>query len=595
MNRLVMLIAVALLTPAAALAQSLNGNADWGYVRSGYRTGSETTEDGAFTQAYTLAYSSSLWDPRFAVYSGGVTFNRNALSFGANDSRSQQTGFNAAASLFSMRPFRLAVHANRAVGAETANYPASSALRAGLEPTPGATPGELATAQSEYGVNWVLSAPSLPRVEFSYAQGGGAVAAGPLESTQSTRSVHALVSRERPRLSNTLRYDHHAAANSVSAAFDQQFDDIGYELVAKANDRTRADVRAGRRTTSSRFHAPIDPSIAADGYRPPDGGDVALYYTSATLTHQPNARFAADASFGFNDERSSAAATGALLTSATARLMPFTGLTLRGSGTYGQRRQEVAGVRAAAITRAAGAGTDYGIRYRAVHASAGVDGEEAWNRSDTFVNGRGWSWRARTEAGVDLFGIAQLSAGLDRDRAEDQLLTLGNQRQERAHASARALITTRMMIDGTYERAIIDRGVAPTIFQTRYTQALTTMSFQVARERRASLSAGEFVNRTFAANERHRYIGVSFAGPIAGRLRASITARRERTVADFPRLDQDGAYTFGSLDYRLRLFTFSVEYRYTDLALITATQIDPLTFNGHQLAVRIGRKFGMGR
>ena len=84
------------LMPVAAAAQSLNGNADWGYARSAYRTGSDTTEDGAFTQAYTLAYSSSLWDPRFAVYSGGVTFNRNALSFGGDDSRSDQTGFNAA-------------------------------------------------------------------------------------------------------------------------------------------------------------------------------------------------------------------------------------------------------------------------------------------------------------------------------------------------------------------------------------------------------------------------------------------------------------------------------------------------------------------
>jgi len=92
-----------ILMPPAAAAQSLNGNADWGYSRSAYRTGADTSEDGAFTQAYTLAYSSSLWDPRFAVYSGGVTFNRNALTFGGDDSRSDQTGFNAAASLFSMR------------------------------------------------------------------------------------------------------------------------------------------------------------------------------------------------------------------------------------------------------------------------------------------------------------------------------------------------------------------------------------------------------------------------------------------------------------------------------------------------------------
>src|SRR5262249_60778014 len=162
-----------------------------------------------------VAYSSALWYPRFPVYPGGPPFNRNALTFGSEDSRSDQTGFNAAASLFSMRPFRLAVHATRAVGAETANYPASSQLRSGLPTTPGALP-ELGTAQSEYGLNWVLSAPSLPRVEFSYQQGSGAVEAGALESTQTARSIHALVSREQPRVSNTLRYDHHSAGNSIS-------------------------------------------------------------------------------------------------------------------------------------------------------------------------------------------------------------------------------------------------------------------------------------------------------------------------------------------------------------------------------------------
>jgi hypothetical protein len=588
-----MVCCLMLMPPAAAAAQSLNGNADWGYSRSAYRTGSDTTADGAFTQAYTLAYSSSLWDPRFAVYSGGVTFNRNALTFGGEDSRSDQTGFNAAASLFSMRPFRLALHASRAVGSESANYPASSQLRSGLPTVAGALP-ELATGQSEYGLNWVLSAPSLPRVEFSYQQGSGTVAAGPVDSSQTSSSMHALVSRERPRVSNTLRYDHHAAANSISSAFEQQYDDLGYELIAKASDRTRADIRAGRRATASRFQAPADSTL--DGaYRPPDGGSVELYYGTATITHQPNARVAVDANLGYNSERSTAAATGALLATTTARVMPLAGVTLHGSGTFGQRQQDVAGVRAAALTRAVGAGAEYGIRHRAVHASAGYDAEQAWSRSDLAIDGRGQSWRARAETGVDIFTIAQVNVGIDRDRAEDQVLTLGNQRQERTHASARTLVTTRVVLDGTYERALIDRGVEPMTFRMRYTQATTNLSIQIARERRATFTAGEFVNRTFATDERHQYLGVSFSGAIVGALQLTTTARRERTMSDIPRLDQDGSYIVGTLDYRLRLFLFSFEYRYTDLVLVTATRIDPLTFTGNQLALRVGRKFGMGR
>src|SRR5262249_61294193 len=143
-----------------------------------------------------------------------TTRTRIVLTLHTKDIRPNKTGSSPSASLFSMRPFRLAVHANRAVGAESANYPASSQLRGGLPSAPGALP-ELGTAQSEYGLNWVLSAPSLPRVEFSYQQGSGAVEAGALESTQTARSIHALVSREQPRVSNTLRYDHHSAGNSI--------------------------------------------------------------------------------------------------------------------------------------------------------------------------------------------------------------------------------------------------------------------------------------------------------------------------------------------------------------------------------------------
>jgi hypothetical protein len=275
--------------------------------------------------------------------------------------------------------------------------------------------------------------------------------------------------------------------------------------------------------------------------------------------------------------------------------MPLAGVTLHGRGIYGQRQQDVGGVRVAALTRAVGAGAEYGIRRRAVHASAGYEAEQAWSRSDLAVNGRGRSWRARAETGVDLFGIAQVNVGIDRDRAEDQVLTLGNQRQERTHAGARTLLTTRVVVDGTYERALVDRGVEPLTFRMRYTQATTNLTIQLARERRAAFTAGEFVNRAFATDERHQYFGVSFSGAIAGALRLTTTARRERTMSDVPRLDQDGAYVVGTLDYRLRLFLFSLEYRYTDLVLVTATRLDPLTFTGDQLALRISRKFGMSR
>jgi len=66
-------------------------------------------------------------------------------------------------------------------------------------------------------------------------------------------------------------------------------------------------------------------------------------------------------------------------------------------------------------------------------------------------------------------------------------------------------------------------------------------------------------------------------------------------MSDLAHLYQDGYYTMGSLEYRLRLFTFVLEHRYTDLALTTANQIDPLTFTGNQILLRVGRRFGVAR
>ena len=124
---------------------------------------------------------------------------------------------------------------------------------------------------------------------------------------------------------------------------------------------------------------------------------------------------------------------------------------------------------------------------------------------------------------------------------------------------------------------------------------MTTTAIQLARDRRISFAAGRFRNRSFTGDDNNEYVGLSFDGTLIGRLRFSMTARREHTISSASRLDQDGYYTACVLNYRLRLFTFSLEERYTDLALSTAKQIAPLTFTGNQIQFRVGRKFGFAR
>src|SRR5262249_53791491 len=482
-RRLLCCVGLLLMSPIAASAQTVNGEADWGYSRSTFRTGPDTTDDGSFTQSYRLGYASSFWDPRFALYSGELTFDKNALTFGSQASGTHQTGFNGAMSLFSQRPFRVALHGTRSTGAESANYPDAGLMRGGALPLPPGASPELQTGRSAFGASAVVSTPSAPRVEFSVEQGSSTEAAGPLAAVQQERSLHGLLSKEGVHASHTIRYEYHSAENDVSTAFQQKYSDLTYEFTANTSDRTHANVRAGRRTAVSRLTAP--PDFSGDFYRPPVSGDIEAYYATATLTHQPNSRLTAEANVGYNDERSSVAGTGALLASTTARVQPFTGLTLRGSGTYGSRRQDFEGARIAVLTRAVGAGADYLVRLRAFHASAGYEAERGWNTNDLHVEGGSRAWRARVEGGVDLFGVFQLGAGRDRDRAVDQLLVLGNQWQDRTHASLRSVVAQRVFVDYAYEHAVLDRGLELQLFRTRYEQVTGTAMFQVTRERRA--------------------------------------------------------------------------------------------------------------
>src|SRR5262249_28122706 len=206
-RRLLCCVGLLLMSPIAASAQTVNGEADWGYSRSTFRTGPDTTDDGSFTQSYRLGYASSFWDPRFALYSGELTFDRNALTFGSDTSGTHQTGFNGAMSLFSMRPVRVAVHATRSVGAGSGNYPEAGLTRGGLPLRAGASP-ELQIARSAFGASTVVSAPSLPRVEFSVEQGSSTEAAGPLAAVQEERSLHGLMSKDSAHVSQTIRYEY---------------------------------------------------------------------------------------------------------------------------------------------------------------------------------------------------------------------------------------------------------------------------------------------------------------------------------------------------------------------------------------------------
>jgi len=585
-----------LLVPGLVAAQTLDGGADWGYGRSTYNTSGDQTTNESFIQAYTLGYRSVLWDPRFLTYTGELTFNRNTLTFGPEEGKSQQTGFKASASLFPTRPFRGSLHASRGFGDQSGNLPDSTSARSGLALEPGAAP-ELRIERTEFGGNWQIASPSLPRIDVSYQESAATVAAGSLEALQRQNMLQAVVAHEGSHLSNTLRYQRNGFDNTASQAFRQSLSDLGYEFVARASDRTWGTVRAGRRTTYSLFDAPPQfTDIGVDGYHPPPGGEVDLYYAQATLSHQAKARgLSGDLNIGFDNERSESGRTAARLGSATARYQPFTGFTVHGTGTYGERGQEMNGARVRVLTRGVVSGAEYTVMTHVVRATAGYEGGRGWNVSDLGVEGTSRMQRGRFDAASDLLHIVQLSAGYERGQSRDDLLPFGNQWQERTHGAARTVLAPRIMIELTAEAAAIDRGVLPQIFRTRYRQEAATASYDLSRQRHLAFTVGRFANRATGGDDTNRYVGFAFNGTLIGQFHMTLTARREHTLSSASRLEQDGYYTIGVIDYRVRLFTFSVEHRYTDLSLSTAARIDPLTFTGNQILFRVGRRFGSAR
>ena len=121
------------------------------------------------------------------------------------------------------------------------------------------------------------------------------------------------------------------------------------------------------------------------------------------------------------------------------------------------------------------------------------------------------------------------------------------------------------------------------------------MSFALTRQRQLSFTSGRFFNHSFAADDSNEYVGLAFNGSLIGPLRLALTVRREHTLSAVSRLDQDGYYANGVIEYRVRLFTFSLEHRYTDLALVYAGRLEPLTFTGNQILFRVTRRFGVAR
>ena len=104
------------------------------------------------------------------------------------------------------------------------------------------------------------------------------------------------------------------------------------------------------------------------------------------------------------------------------------------------------------------------------------------------------------------------------------------------------------------------------------------------------LTVGDFRNRTAYGTDSNQSYGLSYESYVFNALRLSFTARREAVA--LRAIEQTGYYTIALAEYRLRLFTFAVEHRYTNLNLAVSTRADRYLSTGNQVLIRVSRRFG---
>ena len=577
--------------PIQTAAQVVNGTADWTYGRSIFDAGEQSTVDKSFAQSYTFGYRSIVWDPRFLEYTAEVTFQKTGLTFGGQKGRSSNTGYNLGASLFQGRPFPLSVSASRSFGGESGNFPTATPVRGGVVLPPGAAMPQFKTRVSTLGVNWQLDTKGFPRTELAYRKGSSGASVGDLKVEQRDSTLSASMAGETARTRNTLRLHRAAFDNLAAQEFKQRQTDLNFESLATLGRRTKGNVRAGYRGTYSLFDTPPQfTDIGRGASLPPSSGGFGQYYAAGGVSYQGGRALFTDVTTSYDRSKWDQGSAGSLLLLSSTRYEPLRGLTLSATGTYGLRGQEVGGSPLTVLTRTVQGGVGYNLPLRRIQISLGAERGAGWHGGTTSPSGRSDSWTGRASAGSSAHWWVELSLGYERARSTDELFAFGNFWIDRTRASARSRTLGRLHLDASWERSTVERGIRDTFSRTEFLSSNGGAQVDLGRGRRLSLTGGDFRNRTAYGTDSNQFYGLSYESYLFKALRLSITARREAVA--LRAVEQTGYYTIAQAEYRLRLFTFAVEHRYTNLNLAVSTRADRYMFTGNQVLIRVSRRFG---
>jgi hypothetical protein len=644
------LVVVGLGVAEQSEAQALNGLAEWVIARSLFATDGKDTRDNTFWQAYTVGYKSTFLDPRLLNYLAEFTFLRNGLTLDGKEMAANQTGFKLGANLFPSRPFPLSIQWRRSIGLQSGNYPISVPLLGGFNPPPGEPLPDVNTIERTFALNWQLNTARLPRIEFAINRDATELTAGDSKTGQRNNSLTFSAVKDTANTHNALRYQEDSFDSQLSDAYTHTYGDLSYEFTRRLSAASRANVRAGRRHTFSLFLTPVQATdTARNPYVPVSGSNVSILYANADLTHAVNQKLSVDLSAALDDQSTELGGSNSALLGSNVVYQPVKGLTVNLGGSYGRRGEAIASADLTAPTGAVTAGAQYGRQVRIFQFNLGGSRTLGWHGGATGTLGAGpqtvmldpcgggpvpspqragrgafrpgapgrpddgdcWvpvppgtgavpgtggenqQWTVQAGVSADIRRIVRLLAGHERTHSEDTLFVLGNLQTDRTRVVARTMSGARFNAEASWEQSHLEQGAGEAYSRSVITTFSGALNASIGPDGRIALTGGRYENRSLLGTDYSLFYMASYDAEYRRALRVSLSLRREATVAERANLDQQGYVGLARVDYKLRLFTFGFEYRYTDLALSTNAQGQPIGFRGRQILFRISRKFGI--
>lgn len=591
MRRLALSVALLLAMPATGTAQALSGLADWTYTRNTTSGGGSGTTNGSFTQTYTGTYRSVLWDPRFMRYEGELSLRRQSMNLNEQNGRLSDTGYRFGATLFNGRPFPLQVSTLRSFGLESGNLPSGNALRGGLIlPASGEIP-ELNTRTTASTVQWQLDTPRLPRVELGWRRSASEITAGDQTVAQRDRFLSAIASRRTGPLLNELRFQKTSIENEFSADFTQRLTEFAYDGNASIGPRLRTTSRAGYRKTYSLFDVPVRMTdVGQETFAAPARGDSAIKYAVQSVSWQTTRRLETDVTVSYDTSSSDNASTSAQLVSGIARYQIVRGLLVDATGSSGTRHQTLRGENTDAMTRFATSGLSYTSAIPHVQFGVSMRGGRGKATTEDGRTGNSSMWNGLSSVSSNIASI-ELGALYEKGRTTDDLLVFGNYAIERQRLTARTRIGPRGSVEANWEHSTQDRGRGAELFSTEMVTGTVSGSYMLSRAHRLIFNAGRFRNTYGTELESTKFATVGYEGQLTPLLRIAGNFRQENAIRRS--LDQDGYIAFAQLEYRVRLFSFGLEQRLTNIDYRSPNR-DAFQYQGNSFLVRLTRRFGLG-